>query len=131
MWIVGSPADDGKRFATLNITARAVCDDSKVRRGQPKLSITFRGQGKKISAEEKAGYHPDVLVRFQKKAWADDEVCEEVAQREIAEATADARAAGEESVCYFDNLCLGRRQTTPEHLRGRVHTCKTFAPVAR
>ena len=67
-----------ERFATLNITARAVCDDSKVRRGQPKLSITFRGQGKKISAEEKAGYHPDVLVRFQKKAWADDEVCEEV-----------------------------------------------------
>ena len=81
MRIVGSPADDGKRFATLNITARAVCDDSKVRRGQPKLSITFRGQGKKISAEEKAGYHPDVLLRFQKKAWADDEVCEEQCSR--------------------------------------------------
>ena len=40
VWIAGSPADDGKRFATLNITARAVCDDSKPRRGQPKLSIT-------------------------------------------------------------------------------------------
>ena len=67
-----------------------------------------------MSAQEKAGWHPDVHVRFQKKAWADDEVCEEVAQREIAEATADARAAGEESVCFFDNL---GGQTTAEHLR--------------
>jgi hypothetical protein len=40
VWIAGSPADDGKRFATLNITSRAVCDESKPRRGQPKLSIT-------------------------------------------------------------------------------------------
>ena len=53
-------------------------------------------------------------MRFQKKAWADDEVCEEVAEREIAEATADARAAGEESVCLYDNLS---GQTTEEHKR--------------
>ena len=54
VWIAGSPADDGKRIAkriaTLIITARAVCDDSQPRRGQPKMSITCRGQGKKISA---------------------------------------------------------------------------------
>ena len=76
--------------------------------------LRFRGQGKRVSAEEKAGYHPDVHIRFQKKAWADDEVCEEVAEREIAEATADARAAGEESVCFYDNLS---GQTTAEHKR--------------
>ena len=114
VWMAGSPADDGKRIGTLNITACAICDDSKPRRGQPKMSITLRGQGKQISAQEKAGYHPDVHVRFQKKAWADDELCEEVARVEIAEATADARAAGEESVCFFDNLS---GQTTTEHLR--------------
>ena len=37
-----------------------------------------------------------------------------MAEREIAEATADARAAGEDSVCFFDNLS---GQTTEEHLR--------------
>ena len=114
VWIAGSPADDGKRIATLNITARAVCDDSKPRRAQPKMSITLRGQGKQISDVERAGWHPDVQVRFQKKAWADDELCEEVARVEIAEATEDARAAGEESVTFFDNLS---GQTTAEHKR--------------
>ena len=114
VWIAGSPADDGKRIATLNITARAVCDDSKPRRGQPKISMTLRGQGKKISEAERAGWHPDVHVRFQKKAWADDELCEEVARIEIAEATGDARAAGEESIVFFDNLS---GQTTEEHKR--------------
>ena len=51
------------------------------------MSITLRGQGKKISDAERAGWHPDVHVRFQKKAWADDELCEEVARVEIAEAS--------------------------------------------
>jgi hypothetical protein len=115
VWIVGSPADDGKRICTLNITTRAVCDDSKPRRGQPKLSIIFRGTGQRIREEERAGWHPDVHIRFQKKAWADDEVCEEVASKEIAEATAEARARGEESVCgspcarahcHLPSICL-------------------------
>ena len=48
------------------------------------MSITCRGQGKQISAQECAAWHPDVQVRFQKKAWADDELCEEVARVEIA-----------------------------------------------
>ena len=74
----------------------------------------FRGQGKRILAQERTAWHPDVHVRFQKKAWADDVLCEEVAGKEIAEATAEARAAGERSVVFFDNLS---GQTTPEHLR--------------
>ena len=69
-----------------------VSSGSKPRRGQPKMSITLRGKGKKISDAERTGWHPDVHVRFQKKAWADDELCEEVARVEIAEATADACA---------------------------------------
>ena len=67
----------------------------------------------------------------QKKAWTDDEVCEEVAQREIAEATADARAAGATSRASATSTTSVSGQTTPEHLRGRVHTCKMFAPAAR
>ena len=63
--------------------SRFICIEGKPCRGQPKLSITFRGQGKKISAEERTGWHPDVHVRFQKKVWADDALCEEVADRAL------------------------------------------------
>ena len=73
VWIAGSKADDGKRFCTLQICARSAVDPSKPRRGQPKIAVIFRGQGKRISAEERPAYHPDVLVRFQPKAWADEE----------------------------------------------------------
>lgn len=114
VWIAGAKADDGKRFCTFNITTRAICIAGKQRRGQPRMGVTFRGLGKKISAQERAAWHPDVHVRFQKKAWADDALCEEVAGEEIAEATADARSAGERSVVFYDNLS---GQTTPEHLR--------------
>ena len=115
VWMAGSPADDGKRFMTLNMLARGKNGDaSKLRRGQPKLSVIFRGAGQKRKAEEISGYHPDVNVRFQKKAWADDELCEAFAYKELYEATAEAREAGERSVCFFDNLS---GQTTKEHLR--------------
>jgi hypothetical protein len=114
VWIAGGKADDGKRFCTFNISARAVCIEGKPRRGQPKMSVIFKGQGKKISAQERAGWHPNVHVRFQKKAWADDALCEEVAGEEIAEATEEARARGERSVVFFDNLS---GQTTLEHKR--------------
>jgi hypothetical protein len=84
IWMAGAPADDGKRFMTLNMLARAKNGDaSKPRRGQPKLGIIFRGKGQKRKAAEIAGYHPDVNVRFQKKAWADDELCEAFAYKEV------------------------------------------------
>ena len=83
VWMAGAPADDGKRFMTLNMLARAENGDaSKPRRGQPKLGIIFRGAGLKRKAEEISSYHPDVNVRFQKKAWADDELCEAFAYKE-------------------------------------------------
>lgn len=89
VWLAGSPADDGKRFCTLYVIARAKGDPSKPRRGQPKLGIIFRGGGIRISDAERASWHPEVRVRFQKKAWADDEVCEEHANDELREATAE------------------------------------------
>jgi hypothetical protein len=36
--------------------------------------VVFRGTGKKISAAEKAQYHPLIHVDFQPKAWVDGEV---------------------------------------------------------
>ena len=68
VWLAGSPADDGKRFCTLYVIARAKGDPSKPRRGQPKLGIIFRGGGIRISDAERASWHPEVRVRFQKKA---------------------------------------------------------------
>jgi hypothetical protein len=76
------------------------------------MGIIFRGQGLRISPEEKRGWHPDVHVRFQPKAWADAEYCELHAAEEMREATASARGRNEQSVCFYDNL---HGQTTDEH----------------
>ena len=114
VWLVGCKQDDGKRFCTLQVAARCSNGSPDVpRRGQPRLSIIFRGTGKRISPEERAAWHPDVWVRFQKKAWADEAMCEDYALVEMAEITAAARLAGRESVAIFDNL---HGQTTQTHL---------------
>ena len=129
VWLAGAKADDGKRFCTLQIVARASNGDpSKPRRGQPKLCVIFRGQGKQISQAELDARHPDVHVRFQPKAWADDELCEDHAAVEMLEATADARAAGERSVAFYDNLS---GQTTDEHRRNlrRTHCDRHLLPT--
>lgn len=123
MWVAGNKADDGKRFCTLQIAARcANGDPSKPRRGQPKICIVFRGQGKRISPQEKAGWHPDVSVRFQPKAWFDDALCTAYAKKEMKEVCAEAKSAGRESVVITDNLS---GQTTKEfELALKTHKCK-------
>ena len=72
VWLVGCKHDDGKRFCSLQVAAR--CANGPVdwpRCGQPRLTIIFRGTGKRILPEERQAWHPDVHVRFQSKAWAD------------------------------------------------------------
>lgn len=113
VWLAGSKADDGKRFCTLQIIARGENGPKdEPRCGQPKIGLLFRGMGLRISDEEKRGWHPDVHVRFQPKAWADSEYCERHASQEMVEATAAARARNEQSVVFYDNLY---GQTTEEH----------------
>jgi len=113
VWIAGSKADDGKRFCTLQVIARGWNGSAdEPRRGQPKIGVIFRGQGMRISAEENAAWHPDVDVRFQPKAWADADYCEKHAEKEMADATSAARARGEASVAFYDNL---HGQTTDIH----------------
>ena len=78
--------------------------------------------GKRLSDVERAAWHPDVNVRFQPKAWYDEEQCELYALNEMKEITKKARAAKEESVAIFDNLS---GQTTARHLRNLVRNwCK-------
>ena len=114
VWLVGSKQDDGKRFCTLQVAARCANGSPNLpRHGQERLLIIFRGTGKRISPEERKAWHPDVWVRFQKKAWADEALCEDYALIEMAEITSAARLAGRQSVAIFDNL---HGQTTQTHL---------------
>ena len=123
VWLVGCKQDDGKRFCTLQIAARCANGSPNLpRHGQARLLVIFRGAGKRISPEEREAWHPDVWVRFQKKAWADEALCEDYALIEMAEITAAARLAGRESVAIFDNL---HGQTTETHLRNLARNrCK-------
>lgn len=68
------------------------------------MTIVFRGQGKRISAEEKRGWHKDVNVRFQPKAWFDDALCESYARKEVEEMCSDAKRQRRETVFILDNL---------------------------
>ena len=123
VWLVGCKQDDGKRFCTLQVAARCTNGSPNLpRHGQARLLVIFRGTGKRISPEEREAWHPDVWVRFQKKAWADEALCEDYALIEMAEITAAARLAGRESVAIFDNL---HGQTTETHLRNLARNrCK-------
>ena len=123
VWLVGCKQDDGKRFCTLQVAARCANGSPNLpRHGQARLLVIFRGTGKRISPEEREAWHPDVWVRFQKKAWADEALCEDYALIEMAEITAAARLAGRESVAIFDNL---HGQTTETHLRNLARNrCK-------
>ena len=57
-------------FAKFLILCRGTNDD-----GQPLIAVIFRGQGKRISQEERQQRNKKVLVYFQGKASADREVC--------------------------------------------------------
>ena len=61
-------------------------------------------------------------MSFQPKAWYDEGKCEDYARKEVKEITAEAKAAGRESVVIFDNLS---GQTTERHRRNLAkHKCK-------
>jgi hypothetical protein len=72
VWVAGSgKGDEGKRFCTLQLVVRFVNGNkNELYAGQPWPEICFRGQGKKISATERAAWHPKVasfcflLLRF-------------------------------------------------------------------
>ena len=65
-----------------------------------RISVIFRGKGKRISADEKAAYHKDVDIYWQGNAWADTDVSAEWVRRILAPAVADL----DEFVLFCDNL---------------------------
>lgn len=82
-----------KRQCTLQVCFRPTG-------GQPKIGIIFRGTGKRISADEKEAYHPDVDIYFQENAWADTNVSVEWVKRALTESVKD----DERFVLFCDNL---------------------------
>ena len=66
---VSTKESGDKRYATLQIVVR-LCNGVP----QPLITVIFRGQGKRISAEERNGYDKRVTVLFQPKAWVNEEI---------------------------------------------------------
>lgn len=123
VWIAGNKNDDGKRFCTLQLAARCHNGDpTKPRRGQPKITIVFRGQGARLSQREKDAWHKDVNVRFQPKAWFDDSLCLKYAEKEMGDICEDAKRNKRQSVVICDNLSGQTTQGFADALR--VHNCK-------
>ncbi|CBJ33249.1 C2H2 zinc finger protein [Ectocarpus siliculosus] len=91
-----------------------------------RISVIFRGQGKRISPVEKAAYHKDVDVFFQQNAWADQKFCMEWAKRSYREGL--IRGRGElpkaRSILIMDNL---HAQTTDEFKGYLAKQCNTLA----
>ncbi|KAK3234439.1 hypothetical protein CYMTET_55310 [Cymbomonas tetramitiformis] len=71
VWVRQPGSGLEKRQATLQICIRAGKDAEGNNLPQPPLALWFRGTGKRISEAEKAAYHPDVHVYWQKCAWVD------------------------------------------------------------
>ena len=67
IWITQPGSGLDKRQCTLQIVTRAEGE-------QPRIAIIFRGQGKRISLDEKIAWHQDVDVYWQCNAWADTKV---------------------------------------------------------
>ena len=76
VWISQPAPGLEKRQCTLQICFRP---EGK----QPRISVIFCGLGKPISAVEKASWHPDVDVYFQKKCLGRHGVLCEMGQRNI------------------------------------------------
>ncbi|CAB1117355.1 unnamed protein product [Ectocarpus sp. CCAP 1310/34] len=91
-----------------------------------RISVIFRGQGKRISPVEKAAYHKDVDVFFQENAWADQKFCLEWAKRSYRDGL--IRGRGElpkaRSILIMDNL---HAQTTDEFKGYLAKQCNTIA----
>ena len=98
---------DEKRFATRQVTVRAV----KKGKGQPRLTLIFRGKGLRISMEEKKQWDKRVLVTFQPKAWADRNWCMEWAATEFKRIIDEFVPPNHRAVPILDNL---DGQSTPE-----------------
>ena len=117
---------DAKREATLQICVRFVQPGELQVRG----AIVFRGQGLRISAEEKMGWSPKIDVYFQPKAWMDTALCLKWITRTFAPLVTSVNA-GEESVLFMDNLSSQKAPSVKEALWEEARTKPHFLPAGQ
>ena len=90
-----------KRFATLQIMVR-LDGDKAAPVAQPPITIIFKGQGKRISAEERNAWDSRVRVKFQPNAWADGQFMTEWIHDVVVPFMKEQRV--ETPVLFLDNL---------------------------
>jgi len=84
-----------KRYCTLQLT---VSPGAR----QVKVMLIFRGQGKRISAQERAAWDPRVHVEFQPNAWVDGDMVETYVKR-VFKPFLEEQGVGE-ALLFMDNL---------------------------
>jgi hypothetical protein len=106
VWCAGAKGCNEKRMATLQICVR-MANPTTVRgvtqHPQMKQTIVFKGKGKGIKKVEWEAYDPRVIVKFNKKAYYDSELCNEWALTDFMDQLSpnDLKAA---KVVFCDNL---------------------------
>ncbi|CAN0033077.1 unnamed protein product, partial [Pylaiella littoralis] len=87
--------------------------------------VIFRRTGKRITAVEKAAWHPEVDVEWQACAWADSSFCNSWAKNTYRKAVCGTSLTPpkEESILFADNL---HGQTTEEFRRILKQDCNTL-----
>ena len=93
IWIAQPGSGLDKRQCTLQIVTRAEGE-------QPRTTIIFRGQGKRISLDEKIAWHQDVDVYWQRNAWADTKVSLECVKGTLSKSVQGL----DRFVLFLDNL---------------------------
>ena len=96
-----------------------------------RISVIFRGTGKRISPVEKAAYHKNVDVFFQENALADQKFCMEWAQRSYRKSLMRGRShlPQERSVLLMDNLHAQTTDAFKEFLSEHCNTLASYFPV--
>jgi hypothetical protein len=106
-----------KRFCTLQLainlnTRWQTVDGVKINiQPQPPLAVIFRGTGARISAEERAAYHPSIHVYFQKNAWMDTDLQAKWVERTLKPYCTEVLQVDDPKLLVLDNLSC---QTLPE-----------------
>ena len=121
VWIRGSKKGDDKREATLQLCVR-LTDDSEI--GQPYPVLIFRGQGKRITQQEKDAWDDRVEVKFQPKAWADEPFNLWYAQECFPLFVED----GESNVLFLDNLGTQATDEVVQAYKTMANTKVHFLP---
>ena len=112
VWISQQGSGLEKRQCTLQVCVRPIGP-------QPKLTIIFRGKGKRVTQDEREAWHKDVDVFFQENAWADTEFSVNWVQKTLSATVKDE----ERFVLFCDNLTAQTSDSFKEEVSHTSGVC--------